>query len=90
MANTTFKAANIGKPAPRWYRITRRVLNLVTAGSILGGTLTYFGISDSAQVLIMGWLVLSGEIIGAFLANGEVYTQDVPPAPIPNIEKTEP
>lgn len=73
MANTTVSINNGGKPAPRWYRIAKQVIYLLTGGSVLSGTLTRFGVSDKDCLLIMGWIVTIGEVLGFVLANSEVY-----------------
>lgn len=74
MAKTTLGVDNFSKPAPRWYRITKKILYTIAGSSIVTGTLQRFGVSDADCLLIMGWLVLIGELMGSVLANGEVYS----------------
>jgi hypothetical protein len=54
MAKATVKTSNFNKPAPRWYRVTKRIVYLLTSSGITTGTLTRFGIPESDQLLIMG------------------------------------
>ena len=75
MAKTTIKASNVNQPAPRWYRLTKRIIYLLTSSSILTGTLTRFNIPESDQLLIFGWLMLGMEILNIILANGETYSK---------------
>lgn len=73
MAHTTVKASNVFEPAPRWFRILKKVLYTLTGSSVVTGTLQRFGVSDADCLLIMGWLVLVGELLSSILANGETY-----------------
>lgn len=70
---TTAKASNIFEPAPRWFRLLKKILYTLTGSSIVSGTLQRFGVSDADCLLIMGWLILIGELLGSILANGETY-----------------
>jgi len=76
MAKTTFNIENAGKPAPRWYRISKRIFYLLMAGGLATGTLSRFGIPDADQNLITGWIIFLLEALGIGLANGEVYAPD--------------
>jgi len=75
MAKTTLKASNHTKPAPAWYRKTKRIIYLVTSGSVLTGTLSKIGLSDADQMLIVGWLMMGLEVLNIILANGETYAK---------------
>jgi hypothetical protein len=75
MAKATVKTSNFNKPAPRWYRVTKRIVYLITSSGITTGTLTRFGIPESDQLLIMGWLIFLMEVISVVLANGEEYSK---------------
>jgi len=70
---TTVKASNVFEPAPRWFRMFKKILYTLAGSSIVTGTLQRFGVSDADCLLIMGWLVLLGELLGSVLANGETY-----------------
>ena len=70
---TTINLDNLSKPAPRWYRILKRVLYYLAASSIFTGTLNRIGISADDQLLIVGWMIMLGEIFGMILGNGETY-----------------
>jgi hypothetical protein len=72
---TTISFENAGKPAPKWYRVSKRIIYLLVGSSIASGTLTRFGVSDADALLFMGWLTLLGEIAGIVLGNGEVYAK---------------
>lgn len=75
MANTTFSIQNFNRPAPKWVRLSKRIIYLLAGSSIATGTLDRFGVSSEDQKLIMGWLLIIGEIISIMTANGEVYAQ---------------
>jgi hypothetical protein len=70
---TTIGTKNIGRPAPRWFRITKRVVYLAQAGGIFAGVLTRFGITAEDQLLIVGVITIVMEALGGALANGEDY-----------------
>ena len=73
MAQTTIGTKNIGRPAPRWYRITKRCIYIAQAGGMVTGLLTRFGMSAEDQLLLGGCVTLVMEMLGAILANGEDY-----------------
>lgn len=73
MARTTVSRKNVEKPAPRWFRLTKKIVYLITASSLTTGTLSRLGVSSEDQLLIVGWLVMGCEILNIILANGEVY-----------------
>ena len=66
---------NSALPAPRWFRITKKIIYALAGSSILTGTLSKVGIPDDVSVLIIGWLLLIGETLNEILANGERYTK---------------
>ena len=76
MANTTLSVSNTSKPAPRWYRILKKIIYTITGSSVVTGTLQRFGVSDADCLLIMGWIILSGELLDSILANGEQYVKE--------------
>lgn len=73
MGKTTISSKNIGTPAPRWYRITKKIIYTLTGSSILGGTLLRFGFTSDDGLLVMGWLMVIGESLDSLLANGQAY-----------------
>lgn len=73
MSKTTFTIKNLSKPAPAWYRITKRIIYLLSGSTVAAGTLTRIGVTESDQLLIMGWLILIGEILTIIMGNGEDY-----------------
>lgn len=75
MAKTTINPSNHTKPAPAWYRKTKRIIYLVTSGSVLTGTLSKFGLSDADQMLFIGWMMMGLEVLNIILANGETYAK---------------
>jgi hypothetical protein len=75
MANTTLSLSNSDKPAPRWYRISKRIIYLLAGSSIASGTLSRFGLADADINLVLGWLIMIGEALSLCLANGQVYAE---------------
>jgi len=76
MAKTTIGKKNIGRPAPRWYRITKRVVYMAQAGGMMTGVLTRFGITIEDQLLLAGCVTFGMEVLAMVLANGEDYMVD--------------
>ncbi len=76
MAKTTLAVSNLNRPAPRWFRIAKRTIYILQAGGLLTGTLTRFGISESDQLLIAGWMGLILEVLTMFLGNGVEYQEE--------------
>lgn len=74
MSKTSISRKNINKPAPKWYRIAKKVIYALTGSSILSGTMQRFGISNDDCLLVVGWLILVVEIFDSILANGETYS----------------
>jgi len=74
MGKTSISRKNINKPAPKWYRIAKKVIYALTGSSILSGTMQRFGISNDDCLLIVGWLIVVIEIFDSILANGETYS----------------
>jgi len=67
---------NAMKPAPRWFRITKKIVYALQAGGMLTGTLTRLGISDADQLFIAGWVTFGMETLSLVFANGEVYAKE--------------
>jgi hypothetical protein len=81
MANTSISQGNLSKPAPRWYRRLKRAVYLLQAGGILTGALDRLDISPSDQLFIVACVTVGLEVLGALLANGEVYAPAEDTAP---------
>lgn len=67
---------NINKPAPRWFRITKKILsNLI---NLTMGVLLLLGYGDSSLVLLIIKLGQSFlmDTLDTFLSNGEVYARE--------------
>lgn len=77
MPQTSFNPLNFSKPAPKWFRVLKFLIYLLSSGSLLSGTLQRFGISDADCALILGWIMVIGETLDAMLANGQVYASKV-------------
>lgn len=73
MAKATLNIYNYDKPAPRWYRRTKRAIYLLQAGGIFSGALTRLHISSEDQLFIVGCITVGLEVLGVLLANGEEY-----------------
>lgn len=65
---------NAGKRAPKWYRVTKRIIYLVAGSSIVTGTLGRFGVSPDDQNLIIGWIIMVGEILNILLVEADEET----------------
>jgi len=76
MAQTTIGKKNIGRPAPRWYRITKKIVYGLFATALFSSTLQRFGVKDADVTMIAAWLISIMETLGAILANGEDYMVD--------------
>jgi hypothetical protein len=70
---TTIATKNIGRPAPRWYRIAKRITYLAQAGGIFGGVFTRFGVSAEDQLLIVGCVTTLLELLSMALGSNEDY-----------------
>jgi len=80
MSNTTISTDNLSKPAPRWYRRLKRAIYLLQAGGILTGALTRLNITAEDQLFIVACMTVGLEVLGALLANGEIYSNNDTPA----------
>lgn len=72
--STTLKKSNINRPAPRWFRITKKLVYGIFATALFSSFLQRFGISDGDVNLISGFLIAIIETLNSILANGEDYT----------------
>lgn len=73
MAKVTMSKDNINTPAPRWYRRLKRAVYLLQAGGIFTGALDRLDVSAKDQLFIVACVTVGLEVLGALLANGEVY-----------------
>jgi hypothetical protein len=73
MAKISISPSNIQHPAPRWFRIMKRIIYALVTGGLLTGTFTRFGMNTEDQTLIMGWLMFVLETTSILLSNGETY-----------------
>lgn len=75
MGKTSINISNANKPAPKWYRKTRRVLGLLSGPSFFA-VFVLFDLSEAhvAKIgIFISWLPTLLEILNAVLANGEEY-----------------
>ena len=72
---TTIKRRNVNQPAPRWFRITKKIVYGVFVTALFSSTLQRFGVSDADVNMTTAWLVSIMETAGSILANGEKYTK---------------
>jgi len=70
---TTIKKSNLNRPAPRWFRITKKIVYGIFATALFSSFLQRFGISDGDVNLISGFLIATIETLNSILANGEDY-----------------
>lgn len=79
MGRTSINISNANKPAPKWYRKTRRVLGLLSGPSFFA-VFVLFDLSEATVAKIgifISWLPTLLEILNAILANGEEYAPAV-------------
>lgn len=75
MGQTTINIKNVGRPAPRWFRKTKKAISILTDTAIV--MLLAMGHKDNS-VLMLWCRVGIGGLLTAFeeiLANGEEYTK---------------
>ena len=78
MANTTIKLANTSKPAPKWFRKTKKaVIILTVAANVM---ISSWGIKDQLLAArLQQWctvgIIAILEAFEAVLANGEEYAK---------------
>ena len=75
MGKTSININNASKPAPKWYRKTRRVLALLSGPSFFA-VFVIFDLSEKAIAdigVFISWLPTLLEILNVLLANGEEY-----------------
>ena len=73
MANTTVSVNNANKPAPKWFRKSKKALSILSDTTVV--ILLAMGHSESSLLMLILRIGLSGalEALETMLANGEVY-----------------
>jgi hypothetical protein len=74
MARVTASRRNVNRPAPKWFRITKKIVYGVFATALFTNFLQRFGVSDADVTLLSGFLISITETLSSILANGEDYT----------------
>lgn len=75
MAKTNISLTNVNKPAPKWYRKTKRVIGLLSGPTVMA-LFQVFNLTDKQMAnvgIIIAFLPTLLEIFSAVLANGEQY-----------------
>lgn len=75
MSQTTLKLANSSKPAPRWFRKTKKALTILADTAVI--ILLAMGFKENSLLMLMCRVGLSGLLtaLETLLANGEDYTE---------------
>lgn len=75
MAKTSLSLTNVNKPAPKWYRKTKRIVGLLSAPTVIA-VFEVFDLTDKQMAkigVLISFLPTLLEIFSALLANGEHY-----------------
>ena len=75
MAKTNLSIDNINKPAPKWYRKSKRVIGLLSGPTVMA-VFQVFNLTDKQMAnvgVIIAFLPTVLEVFSAILANGEQY-----------------
>ena len=75
MAKTNISIENINKPAPKWYRKSKRVIGLLSGPTVMA-VFQVFNLTDKQMAnvgVIIAFLPTVLEVFSAILANGEQY-----------------
>jgi hypothetical protein len=76
MGKTNISLTNVNKPAPKWYRKSKRVIGLLSGPTVMA-VFQIFHLSDKQMAnvaTIIAFLPTLLEVFSAILANGENYT----------------
>jgi hypothetical protein len=73
--STTISKKNISRPAPYWFRVTKKIIYGIFATALFTSLLQRFGVSDADVNLICGFMIATTETLGSILANGEDYVK---------------
>jgi uncharacterized membrane protein len=86
MGKTNLSLTNVNKPAPKWYRKSKRVIGLLSGPTVMA-VFQVFELTDKQMAnvgIIIAFLPTVLEVFSALLANGEHYAI-VPDEPEPNV-----
>jgi hypothetical protein len=75
MGKTNISLTNVNKPAPKWYRKSKRVIGLLSGTTVLA-VFQVFELTDKQMAIvgiIIAFLPTLLEVFSALLANGEHY-----------------
>lgn len=75
MGKTNISLTNVNKPAPRWYRKSKRIIGLLSGPTVMA-VFQVFNLTDKQMAnvgIIIAFLPTLLEIFSALLANGEHY-----------------
>jgi hypothetical protein len=78
MAGTTIKLSNGSKPAPRWFRKTKRALTILADTAVI--MMLSMGFAENSFIMLWCRVGLSGVLMAleTILANGEDYVEVTP------------
>jgi len=75
MGKTNISLTNVNKPAPKWYRKSKRVIGLLSGPTVMA-VFQVFELTDKQMAnvgIIIAFLPTLLEVFSAILANGEHY-----------------
>jgi uncharacterized membrane protein len=75
MGKTNISLTNVNKPAPKWYRKSKRVIGLLSGPTVMA-VFQIFNLTDKQMAnvgIIIAFLPTLLEVFSALLANGEQY-----------------
>jgi len=75
MGKTNLSLTNVNKPAPKWYRKSKRVIGLLSGPTVLA-VFQIFKLNDhqmASVATVIAFLPTLLEVFSALLANGEQY-----------------
>jgi hypothetical protein len=75
MGKTNLSLTNVNKPAPKWYRKSKRVIGLLSGPTVMA-VFQIFELTDKQMAnvgIIIAFLPTLLEVFSALLANGEQY-----------------
>lgn len=75
MGKTNLSLTNVNKPAPKWYRKSKRIIGLLSGPTVMA-VFQVFNLTDKQMAnvgIIIAFLPTLLEVFSALLANGEHY-----------------
>ena len=75
MGKTNISLTNVNKPAPKWYRKSKRIIGLLSGPTVMA-VFQVFNLTDKQMAnvgIIIAFLPTLLEVFSALLANGEHY-----------------